>query len=78
MTAIQIIKRVMKIRKVNATQLSSAMGYKSNASVSIKFTRDKDYKVKQFIKTLDAMGYECVVREKGKYRTKFRLTEDEE
>lgn len=78
MTAMQVIKKIMRSRKMNTKQLASAMGYKSNASVSIKFTRDKDYKVKPFLRTLDALGYECVIREKGKYRTKYKLTEDDE
>lgn len=78
MTAAQVIKKLMKKKKLSNAELANRMGYKSRASVAVKFYRDQDYKVKPFLRTLDAMGYECVIREKGKYRTKFKLTEDEE
>lgn len=78
MTAAQIIQKLMKRKKVNNTELAKQLGYKSKTSITVKFHRDKDYKVKQFLRTLDALGYECVIREKGKCRTKFKLTEDEE
>lgn len=78
MTASQVIRSLMKKKKMSIANLANAMGYKSRASVAVKFYRDKDYKVSHFLRTLDVLGYECVIREKGKYRTKYKLTEKEE
>ena len=75
MTSKQIVEALMKKNKVNEPMLARALGYKSNASTWKFLHKNQDLKVNTFLKLLDILGMECVVRPKGKYRTKYKLTE---
>ena len=78
MTDKQIIYKLMKSRKVNIAQTARLANAKSNTYVWKRLKQSKSFKVNDFLHLLDAFGMECVVRPKGKYRTKYRLTREEE
>ena len=78
MTHKQIITRLMKTKKINEPELSRLLGKKSNASVWKWLHKNDDMQLKTFLALLDVLGMEAVIRPKGKFRTKYHLTEKEE
>ena len=78
MTDKEIIQELMKKNRINEPKLAQMSGYKSNASIWKFLHKNQGIKVGTFLRLLDKLGMECVVRPKGKYRTKYKLTEGEE
>lgn len=78
MTYIQIIRKEMEKRKLNCAELTEKCGYvRNNRGWRIANGKTR-IKLCDFLHVMDCLGYEVVVRPKGKYRTKYKLTEGEE
>jgi hypothetical protein len=60
----EVIKEVMTTEGVTQKALSSAMGLKSAQAVGNILYRENSVRVSSFVKMLDIMGYEVVVRKK--------------
>ena len=73
-----IIKDILRRKKLSEVQLKDMMGYKYQSDIWKRLHQSKSIKVGVFLDILDVLGYEVVVRPKGKYRTKYKLTEGEE
>ena len=78
MTDKEIILDLLKRKKLTEVQLKDMVGYKHQSDIWKRLHKSKSIKVCVFLKMLDALGMECVVRPKGKYRTKYKLTGGEE
>ena len=64
MKANKIIGEVMQTEKVTQMALSKAMGLKSAQAVGNILYRENSIRVSSFVKMLDIMGYEVIVRKK--------------
>lgn len=60
----EVIKEVMASEGVTQKALATAMGLKSAQAVGNILYRDSSVRVSSFVKMLDIMGYEVVVRKK--------------
>lgn len=68
MKAQEVITNAMKAESVTQKELANALGFKSQQAVGNIVTRNQGVKVDIFVKALEAMGYEVVVRKKiGKF-----------
>lgn len=77
MTDKQIIeKELIRQRKTNA-DIAHYL-HVDNNYVWKRINRSRSYKVCDFIRFLDALGMECIVRPKTKFRTKYKVTIEEE
>lgn len=59
-----IIKEAMKSRGYNQSQLAGAAGLKRQSNVS-ELLRGKSMRVDSFVKLLDAMGFDVVVKDRN-------------
>ena len=64
MKSSKVIKEVMTAEGVTQQALATAMGLKSAQAVGNILYRDNSVRVNSFVKMLDIMGYEVVVRKK--------------
>lgn len=60
----EIIKTAMSARGYNQTMLASAAGLKRQSNVS-EMLRGKSLRVDNFVKLLDAMGFDVVVKDRN-------------
>ena len=63
MKALDVVKECMRRRNYTQLKLAKDVGYSSNTGISEILRRD-DIKSRHFIKLLNALGYELVVRDK--------------
>ena len=64
MKAKDIIAEAMKKDKITQRELAEAMGLKSPQAIGNILYRESSVRVSSFVKMLDIMGYEMVVRKK--------------
>ena len=64
MKAKEIIKKAMSADKITQKELAQALGLKSQQAIGNMLTRENGLLLESFLKTLDVMGYEVVVRKK--------------
>lgn len=64
MKAQEVITNAMKAGSVTQKELANALGFKSQQAIGNIVTRNQGVKVDIFVKALEAMGYEVVVRKK--------------
>lgn len=64
MKAQEVITNAMKSGSVTQKELATALGFKSQQAIGNIVTRNQGVKVDIFVKALEAMGYEVVVRKK--------------
>lgn len=76
MTYREIITKELERHKLNEPAFTKLLGFSSNSMVWRPLHKEKDIKLGRFLTFLDALGLEVVVRPKGKYRTKYRLTKE--
>lgn len=77
MTGREAVEAVMEARGTTQTELAKLAGYPGQSTISEKLKRD--IKISVFVKLIEAMGYEVVVRKKHKGPRKsgeFVLTEE--
>lgn len=67
MTAREIITSTMKQSGLNQTQMAAMIGLKNQSGFSMALGR-ADLKVGFFVKVLNAMGYEVVVKKRSRGR----------
>lgn len=67
MNAKEIITATMKQSGLNQTQMASMIGLKNQSGFSMALGRS-DLKVGFFVKVLNAMGYEVVVKKRSRGR----------
>ena len=64
MKAKEIIKKAMSADKITQKELAEAIGLKSQQAVGSLLNRENGMRLDGFLKMLDVMGYEVVVRKK--------------
>ena len=64
MKAQEVITNAMKTGSVTQKELATALGFKSQQAIGNIVTRNQGVKVDIFVKALEVMGYEVVVRKK--------------
>ena len=64
MKAKEIIKQAMGADKITQKELAQAMGLKSQQAIGSLLLRENGMRLDGFLKMLDVMGYEVVVRKK--------------
>lgn len=64
MTGREAVEAVMEAKGTTQTELAKLAGYPGQSTVSEKLKRD--IKISVFVKLIEAMGYEVVVRKKPK------------
>ena len=64
MKAQEVITSAMKAGNVTQKELATALGFKSQQAIGNIVTRNQGVKVDIFVKALEVMGYEVVVRKK--------------
>lgn len=64
MKAKDIIKKAMSADKITQKELAQAVGLKSQQAIGNLLARDRDMFLDGFVKMLDVMGYEVIVRKK--------------
>ena len=64
MKAQEVITNAMKAGSVTQKELATALGFKSQQAIGNIVTRNQGVKVDIFVKALEVMGYEVVVRKK--------------
>lgn len=64
MKAKEIIGEAMKKDKITQKELAEAMGLKSPQAIGNILYRESSVRVSSFVKMLNIMGYEMVVRKK--------------
>lgn len=64
MKAKEIIKKAMGADKITQKELAEAIGLKSQQAVGSLLNRENGMRLDGFLKMLDVMGYEVVVRKK--------------
>lgn len=64
MTEQSIIRSAMEIRGFNQTMLAKSAGLKRQSNVS-ELLRGRSLRVDNFVKLLDAMGFDVVVRDRN-------------
>lgn len=74
----QIIKAALKSCGWSQKRLSDAMGYENKSSIATMLSRDAALRLDTFMRMLDAMGFEVVVRSKypGMTNEEWLLSED--
>ena len=60
----EIIKTAMSADKITQKELAQAVGLKSQQAVGNLLIRENGMRLEGFLKMLDVMGYEVVVRKK--------------
>ena len=78
MTYREIISRELERQKISEPEFARKLGFSSNCLVWRPLHKEKDMKIGRFLTFLDALGFEVVVRPKGKYRKKYTLTKEGE
>ena len=77
MTGIEVVKKIKGLKGVSNSELARRLGYASPSGVRERLERTSDRNKEQIrdmttdtlVKYLDALGYDLIVREKGKKRT---------
>lgn len=64
MKAKEIIKKAMSADKITQKELAEAIGLKSQQAVGNLLNRENGMRLDGFLKMLDVMGYEVIVRKK--------------
>ena len=64
MKAKEIIKTAMAADKITQKELAEAVGLKSQQAIGNLLLRENGMRLDGFLKMLDVMGYEVVVRKK--------------
>ena len=64
MKAKEIIKTAMSTDKITQKELAEAIGLKSQQAIGTLLVREHGLRLETFLKMLDVMGYEVVVRKK--------------
>ena len=64
MKAKEVIATAMQKDKITQKELAEAMGLKSAQAIGNILYRENSVRVNSFVKMLDIMGYEVVVRKK--------------
>ena len=64
MKAQEIITNAMKAGSVTQKELATALGFKSQQAIGNIVTRNQGVKVDIFVKALEVMGYEVIIRKK--------------
>ena len=64
MNAKEIIKVAMSADKITQKELAEAVGLKSQQAIGNMLLREYGMRLDSFLKMLDVMGYEVVVRKK--------------
>lgn len=78
MTASELIKAVMKEKGYSNQKLASDMGYSTASYVSEKLRRKKGLRVDWFVKMLNEMNCEIIVRDTIGNKNQWILTLGEE
>ena len=76
MTYKEILTKEMKRQQISEPEFTKMLGFSSNSMVWRPLHKEQDMKVGRFLLFLDALGFEVVIRPKGKFRTKYRLTKE--
>lgn len=64
MKAQEVITNAMKAGSVTQKELATALGFKSQQAIGNIVTRNQGVKVDIFVKALEVMGYEVIIRKK--------------
>lgn len=64
MTEVEIIKTIMKSKKVNQTELSSRMGYSAQGALGRAFSNKNGMRMDVLIKMVRALGCELIIRDR--------------
>lgn len=64
MNSKDILEKVMKDEKVTQKELATAMGLKSQQAIGNMLTRQNSIRLESYVKMLNKMGYEVIVRKK--------------
>ena len=64
MRAKDIIKKAMEADKITQKELAEAVGLKSQQAIGNLLARENGMRLDGFLKMLDVMGYEVVVRKR--------------
>lgn len=64
MNASEIVKQAMKLDGITQKELATALELSSQQAVGNMLTRRNGMRIDNFIKIMDKMGYEIVVRKK--------------
>lgn len=62
MKAQEVIKVAMENGDITQKELATALGFKSQQAIGNILTRNQSIKVDMFVKALEKMGYEVIVR----------------
>ena len=58
----EVIREAMKIDGISQANLATKVGYKNQSSVGNALSRENGMRVDVFVKMMNAMGYDVVVR----------------
>lgn len=78
MTAQEIIRSIMAKKKIpTINDLNMVVSGKKHSTTNWRFMAGRSKgSIDKFLEILDALGYEVVVRPKGKYRPKYILKKE--
>lgn len=72
----QIIKEALKVRGYTQVYLAEKAGYASQSGIGQIISAQKGMRIDNFIKLLEAMDFEVVVRSKTKSGEEWRVTRE--
>ena len=78
MTATEIVKELMSIRKWSQSKLAEETGFKRQSNITGILNRGSSMRVDNLQKMVEAMGCELVVRAKDGSKKEWRVDEAEE
>lgn len=76
MTYKEIIFKELQRQHKSEPDLQRALGITSNSTIWRPLHEQQDIKLGKFLAFVDALGFEVIVRPKGKKRTKYFLTKE--
>lgn len=74
MTAKDIVKEIMSVRKWSQSKLAEEAGFKSQSNVTGILNRGSSLRVDNLVQMIEAMGCELVIRDKNA-ETEWLVTE---
>lgn len=77
MTAKDIVKEIMALRKWSQSQLAEEAGFKRQSNITGILNRGTSLRVDNFIKMIEAMGCELIVKDKMGSNHTWKVTLEE-
>lgn len=78
MTGKEVIRAALAKTGISQMELSEMLGYKNKTSVGAILNKNSNLRTDVFVKWLDMLGFEVIIRDKNDKTTEFVLTIEED